>query len=182
MDYFGKIPPRSYSHTAQKAYIMEFKDIQSLVLAEFLVGGAFTVFFVCAAALVFMLLAHESVLAHEKGGKKLIVPTVALMVVLLSATLYAKNHRDTMIESNREILASNILKKYSVDEVVLDDETAWIDPNEVERQDIHVVVEGKTYVFVLTQDPETWEPKLSDPPIPGGISPSTALSAEDLLK
>lgn len=114
-------------------------------------------------------------------GKYILIPgsiTIAAWIL----TLFVLGHVDTTRDQSKSILESNVKTKYDVDEIRFETSNGKTKATKTSEQEVQVVVDNKRYIFHLTQDPETWEPTLSDPPIPGGNSPSTALSAEDLLK
>lgn len=85
-------------------------------------------------------------------------------------------------QSNAKALVSNIEQKYDVDEVQLRAFDTVTDPYQTSSQKVNVKVDGNTYLFYLTQDRNTWEPTLTDPPVNGGNNTNTSLTAEDLLK
>ena len=86
------------------------------------------------------------------------------------------------VDQNKEALISNIEQKYNVDGVKLEAYSVKTYPYVDDEQKIHLVVDGETYLFYLTQDSQTWEPTIIDHPINGGSVNSGSLTAEDLLK
>ena len=69
-----------------------------------------------------------------------------------------------------------------MDKVELNEYGAYNSPTKTDKQKIYVVVDGTTYMFYLTQDRNTWEPTLEDPPVPGGSNTNPSITADDLLK
>ena len=84
--------------------------------------------------------------------------------------------------SNAKALVSNIEQKYDVDEVQLRAFDTVTRPNQTSIQKVNVKVDGTTYMFYLTQDRNTWEPTLEDPPVPGGSNAKPSITADGLLK
>lgn len=84
--------------------------------------------------------------------------------------------------SNAKALISNIEQKYDVDEVQLKAFDTVTNPHQTSSQKVNVTVDGTTYMFYLTQDKNTWEPTLEDPPVPGGSDTKSSITADDLLK
>lgn len=84
---------------------------------------------------------------------------------------------------NDAALISNLNQKYDVDEIKLDAYDTYTLSNMVQDQKIHVAVDGNTYMFYLSQNQETWEPTLIDPPINGGNAQDMpVIKVEDILK
>ena len=84
--------------------------------------------------------------------------------------------------SNTKALVSNIEQKYDVDEVQLKAFDTVTRPHQTSSQKVNVKVDGTTYMFYLTQDRNTWEPTLADPPVPGGSNTKPSITANELLK
>lgn len=104
---------------------------------------------------------------------------VVVLALLISSGLAKAEKIST---DNRAALISNIQQKYDVDEVKLEVYETQTRPETVENQKIHVIVDEELYMFYLSQDKNTWEPTLSDPPTNGGNPSASPLKAENLLK
>lgn len=118
-----------------------------------------------------------------EGAKARHVMIAGLVAVTLTGSFgFAFNHLDTVKEQSKTIVESNVKKKYNVDEIRFEAVSVKTKAEKTSEQEVQVVVDGKSYIFHMTQDPETWEPTLTDPPALGGSAKTAELSAEDLLK
>ncbi|MBC9706043.1 MAG: hypothetical protein H9W81_13925 [Enterococcus sp.] len=127
--------------------------------------------------------------ANVFTGRATRLGKIGFFLLLIAFTLVLSFGPKTVINAshipaqNEEALISNIQHKYDVDEVKLEAYGEYTRPEDVDEQKIHVVVEGETYMFYLSQDRQTWEPTLLDPPVNGGNQQNVSpLKASELLK
>lgn len=157
---------------------MEFQEIfVDRVIVIALVSGISVI-----AGAFLALLALFGHHARDKGSNSLRIVFAASSVVLVITGLALVSTSNNLTDSNREALVSNIEQKYDVDEVVLSGVDVSTQSDRASAQPVNIVVDGSTYTFHLTQDKNTWEPTLTNPPASGGSSTTEHLSAEDLLK
>lgn len=126
-------------------------------------------------------------LFESKEGKADASKTRGIIALFCTVTLVGigfivLSSRADVESNNEKSLVTNVQTKYDVDEVILHGIDVSVDAEQEDAQNVIVKVDDKTYTFHLTQDRETWEPTLTNPPVPGGSSDTTNLSAEDLLK
>lgn len=119
---------------------------------------------------------------NPEGKKPFILELFILLIIVATSTIFLINVVSLPGE-NRAALVHNIQEKYEVDEVKLQAYDVITYPTSTNEQKVHVIVDGDAYMFYLSQDKNTWEPTLIDPPINGGnTQDSPPLKAKDILK
>lgn len=151
---------------------MQFQEIH----ANFSILGILGVLFsFIAGAGVFILLSEKFI------NKTKIIFCLSMMVAVVGATSSIWIAINTS-HANDDAFIANVMKKYDVDEVLLEYREITTINEFTTDQKIHVSVDGKIYAFDLDQNKETWEPILIDPPINGGSEKGYNLSADELLR
>lgn len=136
------------------------------------------------ALVVFAVFKWMEIADGETGLKNKIafVGLVTGIIAIVFCSVLALFKAGEIENDNKAALISNVEQKYEVDDIRLEAFGTVTYPEIIKEQKIHVTVDGETYLFYLTQNKETWEPTLSDPPINGGNPMDSPLKAEDLLK
>lgn len=159
---------------------MAFKEI-SKYIDVMAMGATFGLVLISFASILLLL----NTVANYRSGKvrKSKMFGSMIWVIVIGAVTYCVGSIGAESRaSNDRALVSNIQQKYDVDEVLLKNGDVITHPKDTDSQPVNIVVDDVTYLFYLTQDDDTWEPTLTNPPLNGGSSEVVNVSADDLLK
>ena len=117
----------------------------------------------------------------DKGRGKVLFPATVGFIIgaVLAASPYA-----IMVRSDHKIenLAANIQAKYNVQSVVTDYPSRLLVGKKTSQEVVVVTPQGQTVIFVLKQDPKTFEPTLLDTAIQSGTAPTGAITVKDITR
>lgn len=83
---------------------------------------------------------------------------------------------------NRDNLKANIKAKYDVQDIVDDYPNYPLRARGTSQEVVVVTPQGQTVIFVLKQDPKTFEPTLLDTAIQSGTAPTGAITVKDITR
>lgn len=120
-------------------------------------------------------------LSNEHQKNKVMFAAIAGFIIggFLTVSPYVIMERaDHKIEN----LAANIQSKYNVQSVVTDYPSHFLVGKKTSQEVVVVTPQGQTVIFVLKQDPKTFEPTLLDTAIQSGTAPAGAITVKDITR
>lgn len=125
-----------------------------------------------------------AILLNELSSKgRIKVIASVLMAICLAAYLGCAPYIDLMqSHQSMDNLKANIKAKYNVQDIVADYPKRNVKPTATSQEVVVITPQNQTVIFVLQQDPKTFEPTLLDSAIQSGTVPSGAVTVKDITR